>query len=515
MKFLSWMTVTALLLGACAYGSTTTAGTNATRASDKAPTVRFLLVNDVYRADTLRDGSAGLSRVSALRDSIEKATGARVLYVLAGDVWSPSLLSKWYGGAQMDAAFNASRLDFATLGNHEFDGSRANLVARVAESRFKWLSANCTEKNGAMFPGLSGWDTVTVDGVRVGVFGTVIVREYPSYVGCRNADSVTHAVVDTLMQQHATLIVGITHRNFADDIHTLETEPNIEAILGGHDHTGRRQEVKGHLVVKAVSDARTAVLVTFTMHGNTWQRTDTSFTIGRGMKAEPATEAVVAAWRDTLTRRIGRERVLGNAPVAIDATDSTSHRGESAFGDLITDAMRAGTKSDVAMINTGALRFDNFLGPGPITNLMIESIFLFADETRAVTVNLSGARLRQLLEHGVATKSLGQGPYPQFSGVTFTYDVRKPDGQRIVGALLRPNGTPITDGEMLRVALVTYPACQSGDGYKVPEAAEVCKAVEANPESSPRTAALLIQYVAAMGGTIVAPPVGRIKRIGN
>ena len=92
--------------------------------------VRMLLVNDVYVADTLRDGSGGLARVAFLRDSIERATNSTVLYVLAGDFLSPSVLGKWYGGAQMVDVFNASRLDYATVGNHEFDGSRSNLLDR-------------------------------------------------------------------------------------------------------------------------------------------------------------------------------------------------------------------------------------------------------------------------------------------------------------------------------------------------------------------------------------------------
>ena len=77
-------------------------------------TVRMLLVNDVYTSDTLRNGRGGLARVAALRDSIERATGSRVLFVLAGDVLSPSVLGKWYAGRQMVDAFNAARLDYAT-----------------------------------------------------------------------------------------------------------------------------------------------------------------------------------------------------------------------------------------------------------------------------------------------------------------------------------------------------------------------------------------------------------------
>jgi 2',3'-cyclic-nucleotide 2'-phosphodiesterase (5'-nucleotidase family) len=501
-------------LVACAGGtSARSVSPPATAAGAPVPTVRFLLVNDVYVADTLRDGTGGLSRVAALRDSIERATNSRVVYVLAGDVLSPSLLGKWYGGAQMVDAFNASRLDYAAIGNHEFDNSRANLVARVAQSKFLWLSGNCAERGGKPFPGVKGWDTLTVDGVRIGIFGTNIVREYPAYVQCTNADTVTHALVDTLSRVQAQLIVGLTHRNHLEDLETLRREPKVQAILGGHDHKGRRGEVGGRLVIKAVSNARTAALVTFKLQNGQWVRTDTSFTIGAGRTVEPRTEAVIAAWRDTLARRIGQDRVIGVSPVMIDATDTTQHRSETVFGALITDAMRMGTGADVALINSGALRYDDYIEAGPVSTHMLESIFLFADETRAVTFNLTGSRLREVLERGVEDSSLGEGPYLQTSGVQYTFDARRPNGQRIVGPILRMDGRPISATESLRVTLVTFPACRGGDGYRVPEAAEVCKVMETNPNSAPRTAELLIRHVEGMGGTIRLPVMGRVRQV--
>jgi 5'-nucleotidase len=118
-----------LVRGVLLASSVLTAACRAPQAREQ--TVRMLLVNDVYVTDTLRDGRGGLARVAALRDSIERANGEKVLFVLAGDVLSPSVLGKWYGGAQMVDGFNAARLDLATLGNHEFDGSRANRVTRL------------------------------------------------------------------------------------------------------------------------------------------------------------------------------------------------------------------------------------------------------------------------------------------------------------------------------------------------------------------------------------------------
>ncbi|HEU4953683.1 MAG TPA: metallophosphoesterase, partial [Gemmatimonadales bacterium] len=105
--------------------------------------VRLLLINDVYVADTLNDGSGGLARVATVRQRL--ADQGPILFVLAGDVLSPSLLSKYYGGRQMVEALNAAQLDYATFGNHEFELPRDTLVARIAESNFHWISSNCTQ----------------------------------------------------------------------------------------------------------------------------------------------------------------------------------------------------------------------------------------------------------------------------------------------------------------------------------------------------------------------------------
>jgi|GEM_PF-921248 len=507
-----------LLLSACAARSSRSGGPDPATATGVRATatrpnvVRMLLVNDVYVLDTLRDGSGGLPRVAFIRDSIERITGAPVLFVLAGDVLSPSVLGKWSLGAHMVQGFNAARLDYATLGNHEFDGSRAALLARVSESRFRWMSGNCGETSGAAFAGVRGWDTLRVNGIRVGLFGTTIVREYPAYVKCANADVATTGLVDTLQRAGAELIVGITHRNMFEDTTTLVREPRITAILGGHDHNGRRFVRDGRVMVKAVSNSRTAILVTFTRRGAVWDVQDTSIRIGRGMRDEPKTRAVVQAWRDTLLRRIGPDRVLGIAPEPINAIDSVS-RHESRFGNMIADGVRMGTGVDVGLVNSGALRFDDMLAAGPITRHMIEGIFLFADETRVVQFTLTGARLRELLEHGVQRGSLDNGPYPQVSGVRFRFDPRLANGARVVGDLTRDDGRVLAPTDSVRVGFGAYPSCRGGDGYRIPEAAAACKAYDANPSASPRTVDLVLQHLEAMKGRIIAPPTGRATRL--
>ena len=125
-----------------------------------------------------------------------------------------------------------------------------------------------------------------------------------------------------------------------------------------------------------------------------------------------------------------------------------------------------------------------------------------------VTFTLTGARLREVLEHGVSATSVGTGAFLQVSGVAFTYDPTAQSGGRITGQLHRPNGTPIAPAESLKVSFVAYPACEGGDGYRIPEAARACE----RAAEGPRTADLLIEHLRKAAR--VGPPAGgRIRRM--
>jgi 5'-nucleotidase len=502
------------LLGTFAGGCVRTPATLGARPDVGA--VRLLLVNDVYVVDTLRDGSGGLARVAALRQRVEHdSIGGRVLFLLAGDVLSPSLLSKWYAGRQMVDAFNAAKLDYATFGNHEFELDRDTLIARIDASRFRWLSTNCMQSDGSSFPGVPPWDTTTVGGVRVGIFALTLRGDYRRYVKCTNPDSAAHLAILALRAAGADLVVGLTHQTLSADSALLVREPGLDLILGGHEHEWHLVRIGGRLVAKADADARSTQLVTVRRESilEPWREEARRFDIGRPLPFDPAVTATANRWRDSLLQRLGPERTIGMAVERIDGRDAVSRRGESPLGDLVTDAMRSGTGADVAIINSGTLRLDDWLGPGPITNYQLESIFLFADETRVVTFPLTGARLRELLEHSVSDAGFGHGAFLQTSGLRFRYDLARPEGSRVVGDVLREgSGAPLVPGDTLRVAFDVYPACTGGDGYVVPEAAPSCE----GRATAPRAVDLLQRYLAGpLAGRIAPPPPGRMERIGG
>ncbi|MEO8089829.1 MAG: bifunctional metallophosphatase/5'-nucleotidase [Gemmatimonadales bacterium] len=472
--------------------------------------VRFLLVNDVYVADTTADDRGGLARVATVRNRL--AAHGPVVFVLAGDVLSPSVLSKYYAGQQMVAALNAAKLDYATFGNHEFDLELDTLIARIEASEFKWISSNCTRAGGAPLPKVLPWDTLRVSGHKVGLFGLTLEGNYPPAVRCSNPDSAAGRAVEALTAAGADLIVGITHQTIKADRDLLAREPRIDLLLGGHEHKAQDSTVSGRHVVKADANAVSAQFVTLWGGKGSWRQATGLVPINATLPADTAVARVVAEWNDSLQKRLGPERVVGRTSAPIDPSTSLSRRRESMMGDLVSDAMRAGTGADVALLNSGTLRLDNAIEPGPISNHQLEALFPFADQTRVVTFPVTGAGLRRILEHGVSSGVLGTGGFLQVSGLSFTFDPSKPSGRRVVGDLRRPSGRTLGDQDSVRVALGVYTACEGGDGYAVPEAQPAC----ANRGSAPRAVDLLIEYIVdSLKGRIEAPKDSRVVQTGN
>ena len=503
------LVIPALVLAACAPASSPESAPTPVSAASGESTrlpLRFLLINDVYFGDTLRDGTAGLARVAALRDSLAR-TGP-VTFVLAGDFMSPSLLSKWHRGEQMRQQLNAAKLDLVTFGNHEFELDRDTLVARIAGSRFKWTSANCMNANGEPFAGVSRWDTSTISGTKVGVFGVTLTGDYRRYVKCSNPDSAAHAAIAALKVAGAQVVYGLTHQSVESDSALLAREPNLDFILGGHEHEFHRVLVGSKRLLKADANSRSAQLISLTHTAIGWVQGDRLIVIDKTLPMDPATRAVVQSWQDSVAKRLGPEKVIATTTFALDGRDVVNRAKESPLGDLVTDAIRSGTGADAAIMNAGTMRIDDVIPAGPITNYQIESIFLFPDEARIMVFPIKGARLREILERGVAEGAVGKGAYLQVSGLKYDWDRARPSGSRIVGDIRKTDGTVIRAGDPIRLAFNVYPACEGGDGYVVPEAKAACD----NRAIAPRAVDFVMKHiVTTLDGRVTPPPGGRVN----
>jgi len=213
--------------------------------------INLLQLNDIYEITPVESGTrGGLARVATLRQQLYQEN-PRTYTMLAGDALSPSALgtAKINGiplaGQQMVAVMNALGLNYATFGNHEFDLPEELFYQRLQESRFRWVSSNVSDSTGQPFKGVPREIIFNVKGhggavVRVGLIAVTLDSNQPKYVSYTDPIATAKQQVSKLKGK-VDIIVALTHLSIEDDRKLAETVPEIDIILGGHEHENIQQ----------------------------------------------------------------------------------------------------------------------------------------------------------------------------------------------------------------------------------------------------------------------------------
>jgi 2',3'-cyclic-nucleotide 2'-phosphodiesterase (5'-nucleotidase family) len=129
----------------------------------------------------------------------------------------------------------------------------------------------------------------------------------------------------------------------------------------------------------------------------------------------------VRALAATVKDRTGKDLLekVGETQGVLEGVEPAVRGRETALGDFLTDVMRDRMKTDLALLNGGAIRINDNIPPGPVTRYDLEGIFYFSE--RLVTFELTGAELLDVLRHGVAKVHAGAGQFLQVSSIRFRY----------------------------------------------------------------------------------------------
>lgn len=429
--------------------------------------VTLLHINDVYQISPLDKGTrGGLARLAALKDSI-KAKTPNTLMTLGGDTLSPSVASNTFRGAQMIATWNAAGLDLAVVGNHEFDFGPEILQQRLGESRFPWLGANVTNKDGRLYSPLKASEIRSFEGVKIGFLGVITASTAQSSRGgpgilFSDPIAVAKREAAKLRRQGAKVIVALTHLDMADD-QRLAATGAVDLILGGHEHNVLESLAGRTPVLKAGSDARSAFRVDLHINKRTGRLNHMDWEllpVTADIPPQPATAQVVAGFETRLSALL--DQPVGETAVVLDARQEYNRNRETNLGNWLADVYRSSTGADVVIVNGGSIRSNTTYGPGPLSKRDILSILPF--ENPIVMLEIKGKVLRAALEHGLALarESREAGRFPQVSGMKYSFDARRPSGSRLTQVSI--GGAPLNDDSAYKLALSGY-LSSGGDGY--------------------------------------------------
>lgn len=465
----------------------------------------ILQINDVYKIEGLEGGTlGGLARIRSLRRELEREGPVLVLH--GGDLLFPSVMSKYFKAEAMIEVMNLldGRTDafdpnlIVTFGNHEFDQDTPDvLAARLRESDFRWVSSNVYYQppgSAQPEPFAKSFDTVhntllvNIAGLRVGIFGLTLDDAPQTYVHYDYAYAATRpnvrnatirASLAHLQEAGADIIVALTHQELSEDMRLACDFPEIDLIVGGHDHIHQMQRVGRTLITKADSDAKTAMVIDVDATQPARLRTayrlvtlDTSYVQDR------AVQAVIDRWVDSLGTTVpGYDSVYATTRHKLEGEEPAVRGRETALGNWLVDIVRDTLKTDVAFIHGGSIRInDNIPAGGTIRGEHLAGIFYFDGDL--VSFELTGQQLLDILNVSISQADAGAGRFLQVSGIEFAYHSQataQPSPCIPATASYRVDSTTVKIGGVLLQPDSTYTVAtlkylwQNGyrDGYEV------------------------------------------------
>jgi len=251
------------------------------------PSGGSVMVADAKTEKATKVSAGGVAYLSTLIKNLKAKNPGNTLLVAAGDLVgaSPQLSGMFHDEPTIDA-LNHIGLDISTVGNHEFDKGKTELLrmqqggcfpktadntrgivgvdtcmndGKFSGAKFHYLAANVIDqKTGdTLFP---PYAVRTVGGVKIGFIG-VTLKDTPAVVtpagvaGLRFADeaSTVNGLVPVLQRQGVAFIVVLMHQGAATSADTIndkscpgfngdvikiadKLDPAVEVVITGHTH---------------------------------------------------------------------------------------------------------------------------------------------------------------------------------------------------------------------------------------------------------------------------------------
>jgi len=437
-----------------------------------------------------------------------------VIEMAAGDsVGATPPISAFFGDTPTIEVMNMMGIDIDGLGNHNFDRGQDYLRhTLIPLASYPFVSSNIVDADGNT---PAEWSPSHVfkfeHGVKLGMVGfsnddlpelTNPAGLVPFHV-TNSTDAVNAEAAQLAKKTDA--IVAMGHLGATAGTLTAPTGPlvdladqvrNVDAVIGDHtDQQVLTTRPNGVLTTenrsKGIRFTRVRLVIGPGKEGVVYKTADFHKPWDIGVTPDADIQAKIDALNAQLAPILNT--VIGTSTRFIPRADacgnSLGRTCESLVGDVVTDSMRdkySPIGIEFAITNSGGLRSDltcptsDISGdfcpaytppPFPITRGQVLTELPFGNIV--VTLTVSGAELKSMLENGVSMMPAVAGRFPQVSGLCFTYDISKPVNSRVLSAVRQAADGSCTGAPIDLTAASSYKIAENdfmaagGDGYPV------------------------------------------------
>jgi 5'-nucleotidase len=440
--------------------------------------------------------------VQALRDGHKNT-----IFVAAGDLIGASpFLSAMFHDEPTIEALSMMGLDIASVGNHEFDEGKDELLRMqnggchpvdkcqgphpFLGAKFHYLAASTVEKATGKTV-LPAYEIRTFEGIPVAFIGltlkgtpNIISPESAAGLEFRDEAETVNALVPELKARGVEAIVVLIHEGgqptgdynecpgisgpIVDIVKKFDRA--VDVVVSGHTHQAYVCEIDGRLVTSGdkYGTIVTAIDLTLDPVSRNVISAKASNTIVRtaSLAKNPDQTALLESY-DKVAAPIAN-RPAGSITETLSRVPNNA--GESPLGDIIADAQLAATNAAanggavIAFTNPGGIRIDIARKDGGA----VTYADLFASQpfrNQLVTLTLSGKQIKDMLEQQWLDPKRPR--ILQVSkGFAYAWDNSKPNNERILPERMSLNGAPIDPAANYRVTVNNFLSV-GGDGFTV------------------------------------------------
>ncbi|MBR1227602.1 MULTISPECIES: bifunctional UDP-sugar hydrolase/5'-nucleotidase [unclassified Bradyrhizobium] len=440
--------------------------------------------------------------VKELRDGHKNS-----IFVAAGDLIGASpFLSAMFHDEPTIEALSMMGLDISSVGNHEFDEGKAELLRMqnggchpidkcqgphpFLGAKFRYLAASTFEKATGKTV-LPAYEIKTFEGIPVAFIGltlkgtpNVISPESAAGLEFRDEAETVNALIPELKARGVEAIVVLIHEGglptgdynecpgisgpIVDIVRKFDRA--VDIVVSGHTHQAYVCEIDGRLVTSGDKYGTIVTAIDVKLDpvsrdivsaraNNTIVRTET-------YARNPEQTALIEAY-DRVAAPIAN-RPAGSITETLSRVPNNA--GESPLGDVIADAQLAATSAPanggavMAFTNPGGVRIDiTRKEDGAVTYADLFASQPFRNQL--VTLTLTGKQIKDMLE-----QQWFDPKRPRIlqvsKGFSYAWDNTRPDGERILPERMALNGAPIEPAGNYRVTVNNFLAV-GGDGFTI------------------------------------------------
>ena len=260
----------------------------------------------------------------------------------------------------------------AVPGNHEYDLGPENFAEKMKASNYPWAAINITNADGSPVEGLGGVMMKEVGGLKVALIPVAqdTSPEVSSTGSLKFGPTVEMGVAaaKAAREEGADIVVGVVQTNMEND-RALMASHAFDVILSGDDHSYATAYDGITAYVETSVDAQllTPIDLMVEVGEKDGERTISwtpafRFIDTATVTPDPETVAMADALKATMDTTLDQQ--IGTLEAGLDSRRNLVRAEEATMGNLIADALRVQTGSDIGLMNGGGIRGDRTYDTG-------------------------------------------------------------------------------------------------------------------------------------------------------